>query len=68
MEAPWLTLLEAGRLVGGAGESWNKVVAATFGTEDLEDWEKIMVRVVGISEIEREEVRKILRVREDCDR
>ncbi|KAF9065415.1 TIP-1 family-domain-containing protein [Rhodocollybia butyracea] len=64
VEAPWLRLIEAGRLVGAEDELRDKIVTATFGSTDEEEWEGVMVQVVGSGELSREEVGRILRRRE----
>ncbi|KAJ3722262.1 hypothetical protein C8R42DRAFT_579703, partial [Lentinula raphanica] len=64
VEAPWLRLIEAGALVDADGEAREKVVDATFGGMDEEEWENVISEVVGSSELNREEVGRILRRRE----
>ncbi|KAJ7462806.1 TIP-1 family-domain-containing protein [Mycena galericulata] len=66
VEAPWLKLLQAGRLVGLEGKSWETVGQVTFGTQSPEEWEDLMLEVTGVSEIPREEVQRILKSRDDC--
>ncbi|KAF5384043.1 hypothetical protein D9757_006987 [Collybiopsis confluens] len=61
VEAPWLRLIEAGRLVGIDGEARNRVVDATFGAMNEEGWEDVMLEVMGSNELSREEVERILR-------
>jgi hypothetical protein len=68
VEAPWLKLLEAGRLLSVEGENWHRILDATFGTTSDEVWEQLLVDVVGVAEMRRDEVGQVLRVREDCDR
>ncbi|KAJ7293754.1 TIP-1 family-domain-containing protein [Mycena rebaudengoi] len=68
VEAPWLKLLQAGRLIGLEGESWDKVVHGTFGMQGQEEWEELMLEAVGASEIPRDEVQRVLKCREDCQR
>lgn len=65
VEAPWLKLLEAGRLIGAEGETWEKAVQVTFGTTATEEWEETMVEIVGFSEIGRDEVGRLLRRRQN---
>ncbi|KAJ7596730.1 TIP-1 family-domain-containing protein [Mycena floridula] len=64
LEAPWLRLLEAGRLIGADRETWDKAAEATFGAKNEEDWGSAMVEIVGFNEISREEVGRLLRRRE----
>ncbi|KAJ4476586.1 TIP-1 family-domain-containing protein [Lentinula aciculospora] len=64
VEAPWSRLMEAGTLVGSDGEVREKVVNATFGGTDEEQWEDVMIEVLGFNELTREEVGRILRRRE----
>ncbi|KAF7978890.1 hypothetical protein HWV62_44393 [Athelia sp. TMB] len=68
VEAPWLRLLEGGRLVAVQGEAWDKLLTATFGMGNDSDWEELVDGTVGICEMNREEVQQILRTREDCGR
>ena len=68
VEAPWLRLLEGGRLVATDGLVWQKLVDGTFGSGDNAEWEVLVERTVGICEMGREEVGQILRTREDCGR
>ncbi|KAG2023112.1 RINT-1 family protein, variant 2 [Coprinopsis cinerea AmutBmut pab1-1] len=65
VEAPWSTLLQAGRLVGSSGEPWETITNATFGTQDEVEWEQVMLDVTGVSELSREDVSKLLRRRND---
>ncbi|KAJ7042676.1 TIP-1 family-domain-containing protein [Mycena alexandri] len=65
VEAPWLKLVQAGRLIDLEGESWEKVQRGTFGTQNQEEWADLMLEVTGSSEIPREEVQRILKNREE---
>ncbi|TRM66203.1 TIP-1 family-domain-containing protein [Schizophyllum amplum] len=64
LEAPWLRLLQAGRLVAAEGPAWAEVVSATFGPIDEKGWQEAVVHAVGIGEMGREEVGRVLRRRE----
>ncbi|KAF7340034.1 hypothetical protein MVEN_01921300 [Mycena venus] len=64
VEAPWLKLLQAGRLVGLEGDVWDKVGRVTFGTQDQTEWEDLMLEITGSSELPREEVQRILKSRD----
>ena len=64
-EAPWRTLLQAGRLVGIDGDQLQKVSAATFGATQDHDWERVLIEVIGLSELSREEVGQVLHSRSD---
>ncbi|KAJ6626859.1 TIP-1 family-domain-containing protein [Mycena sp. CBHHK59/15] len=66
VEAPWLKLLQAARLVGLEGETWGMVVHVTFGTQSEEEWEDVMMDVTGLNEVSRDEVQRILKSRVDC--
>lgn len=66
IESPWLTLLQAGRLVGIEGKVWERVVNSTFGSTSEEAWDGVMREVVGVNEMGREEVKRVLMTREDC--
>ncbi|KAJ7770915.1 TIP-1 family-domain-containing protein [Mycena maculata] len=66
VESPWLKLLQAGRLVGLEGKSWETVGRVTFGTQGQEEWEDLMLELTGASETPRDEVRRILKTRDDC--
>jgi hypothetical protein len=68
VEAPWLHLLQAGILVGGEGETWDRVVGLTFGSSDDANWEKGMLDAIGVCEMAKEDVVSVLRSREDCER
>ncbi|KAJ6501627.1 TIP-1 family-domain-containing protein [Mycena vitilis] len=63
--APWLKLLQAGRLVGLEGEPWERVGHIAFGTHDEAEWEDVMLEITGTSELPREEVQRILKCRDD---
>jgi hypothetical protein len=66
VEAPWLKLLQAGRLVGLEGEVWERIGRATFGgTQEQTEWEDLMLEITGTSELPREEVQRILKSRDD---
>lgn len=67
VQAPWNTLLQAGRLVALEGELWQKVVEQTFGSESDTDWENMMVDALGMMELGRDEVGTLLMCREDFD-
>lgn len=60
--------LQAGRIVGAQDESWSKIMDATFGAVDDQQWEAVMTDVVGLSEMSREDVSRVVRTRVDCDR
>jgi len=68
VEAPWLRLLEGGRLIAAEGLVWQKLVDVTFGMGDDVEWEEVVEGAVGICEMKREEVGQVLRTREDCGR
>ncbi|KAL1761811.1 TIP-1 family-domain-containing protein [Schizophyllum commune] len=65
VEAPWLRLLQGGRLIAAEGPAWAEVVAATFGSTDDVQWREAIVHAVGLGEMERDEVGRVLRRRED---
>lgn len=65
VEAPWLKLLQAARLVGLEGDIWDKIVTSTFGAKSQEEWEGIMRSATGHSELSRDVVGRVLRCRED---
>lgn len=68
IEAPWAKLLQAGKLASAEGEVWNALLDATFEARTVENWEVEMTRIVGAVELGREEVARVLKRREDCDR
>lgn len=65
VEGPWRRLVEAGRLLALQGSEWDRVKALTFGTTGDEDWEQGVLEVVGFSELRRDEVQTVLRIRAD---
>ncbi|KAL1737312.1 TIP-1 family-domain-containing protein [Schizophyllum commune] len=65
VEAPWLRLLQGGRLIAAEGPAWAEVVAATFGPTDDVQWREAVVHAVGLGEMDRDEVGRVLRRRED---
>ena len=58
-------LLQGGRLIAAEGPAWAEVVAATFGPTDDVQWREAVVHAVGLGEMERDEVGRVLRRRED---
>lgn len=66
VEAPWRSLLQAARIVGAQGDEWQKVVDVTLGTATDEEWEAVVLDLVGFAEIGREEMGQIIRTRTDC--
>ena len=67
VQAPWNVLLQAGKLASLEGESWEKVVEKTFGSGSDSDWEDMVVDLLGITELSRDEVGTLLKRREDFD-
>lgn len=65
VEMPWLRLLQAGRLVGLQGEDWVSVKNVVLRDMSEEEWVKTMVKLVGISELDKDEVCKVIQRRED---
>ncbi|KAF5374888.1 hypothetical protein D9758_000035 [Tetrapyrgos nigripes] len=63
VEAPWLKLLQAGRLIASEGQSRDRISEATFGASSQDDWETAILDAIGICEIGRDEVGRILRRR-----
>ena len=67
VEGPWRKLVEAGRLIVVQGPEWERIKGLTFGTAGDEDWERSILDVVGMSDLTREEVGRVLQTRVDCD-
>ncbi|THU91630.1 RINT-1 family protein [Dendrothele bispora CBS 962.96] len=61
VEVPWLKLLQAARLIASEGESRDRISDATSGATSQDDWEATITDLVGICELSREEVGRILR-------
>ncbi|KAJ7071449.1 RINT-1 family protein [Mycena amicta] len=61
VERPWLRLLQAGRLLGLEGDSWNTARDGTFGARGADEWEELMLDLCGASELTREEVHRIIK-------
>ncbi|KAF7306558.1 hypothetical protein MIND_00447100 [Mycena indigotica] len=61
VERPWLKLLQAGRLLGLEGDSWDKARDATFGARSADEWEELMLDLTGASQLTLEEVQRIVR-------
>lgn len=59
-EAPWRNMLQAGRLIGLDEETKERVMRLMYQGEDA--WEQTMIDVVGLCEMEREQVMKCLRL------
>jgi RAD50-interacting protein 1 len=68
VEAPWLKLLQAGRLLALDGQSWNNVIDETFSMGSDDALEECLLEVIGLCEMTRDEVTTIVRLREDCGR
>lgn len=67
VEGPWRKLVEAGRLIVVQGPEWERIKGLTFGTAGDEDWERSILDVVGMSDLTREDVCRVLQTRVDCD-
>ena len=67
MEAPWLTLLQAGKLISVEEDVRDKLMGVTFGVKMDEEWESVMVSTIGICELGREVAARVLRTRGDSD-
>ena len=68
VETPWRRLLQAGRLLSAEGDVWTAILDATFGMQPDDEWEHTVYGYLGPLQFEREDVAKILQIREDCDR
>ena len=65
VEGPWKGLVEAGRLLALQGTERDRIKALTFGTAGDEEWEQGVLELVGLSELRRDEVETVLRIRTD---
>ncbi|KAK2461679.1 hypothetical protein APHAL10511_006142 [Amanita phalloides] len=65
VEMPWLRLLQAGRLVSLEGENWLAIRMAVVRDMSEEEWTKIILQIVGISELDKEEVYEVIHRRDD---
>lgn len=65
VEGPWRRLVEVGRLLALQGSELDRIKALTFGTTGDDDWEQGILEVVGFSELRRDEVQTVLRIRVD---
>ena len=68
VETPWRRLLQAGRLLSAEGAVWTAILDATFGMQSNDEWERTVYGHLSPLQLEREDVAKILQMREDCDR
>jgi RAD50-interacting protein 1 len=67
-QAPWIQLLEVVKVVALQGEPWEKVENATFDEKigDTE-WHDTLAEIVDVTETSRDDIRRALRAREDCE-
>ncbi|KAG9223134.1 hypothetical protein CCMSSC00406_0000177 [Pleurotus cornucopiae] len=64
VEAPWLGLLQAARIVSTEGSVWEELTNTVFEAGDA--WSATTSKVVGVNQLGREEVQRILRCRQEC--
>ncbi|KAF9498112.1 hypothetical protein BDN71DRAFT_1443821 [Pleurotus eryngii] len=64
VEAPWLGLLQAARIVSTEGSIWEELINTAFEAGDA--WSETTSKVVGVNQLGREEVQQILRCRQEC--
>jgi len=64
MEAPWRKLVSAAQLIGADEKTWEQAQSFTSGTLSDEDWVESMEELLGVCDLERDEVRRLLRRRE----
>lgn len=65
VEVPWRRLVQAGRILGANDEVWEQILEVSFD-DGGQEWGPRITELIDGADLSREEVRMIVRTREDC--
>ena len=66
VDVPWRRLVQAGRVLGADNEVWTRILEVSFDDVGMEEWENRISGLIDGADLSREEIRMIVRTREDC--